>query len=59
LLGSFAPPRRLGWALACLLPVTLVGGAMAAPKRVLIVHSFINVAPPFTTHSIAFETELT
>lgn len=32
---------------------------MAAPKRVLIVHSFINVAPPFTTHSIAFETELT
>jgi hypothetical protein len=29
------------------------------PKRVLIVHSFGNAAPPFTTHSIAFETELT
>jgi PAS domain S-box-containing protein len=31
----------------------------AAPKRVLIVHSFGNAAPPFTTHSVAFETELT
>ncbi|HEY2341473.1 MAG TPA: ATP-binding protein [Chthoniobacteraceae bacterium] len=31
----------------------------AQPKRVLIVHSFGNAAPPFTTHSIAFETELT
>jgi PAS domain S-box-containing protein len=59
LLDSFALPRRLGWALACLLPVTFAGAAMAAPKRVLVVHSFINVAPPFTTHSIAFETELT
>ncbi|MHC1763655.1 MAG: hypothetical protein AB9869_05015 [Verrucomicrobiia bacterium] len=28
-------------------------------KRVLIVHSFGNAAPPFTTHSHAFETELT
>jgi PAS domain S-box-containing protein len=28
------------------------------PKRVLVVHSFGSVAPPFTTHSIAFETEL-
>ena len=28
-------------------------------KRVLIVHSFGSAAPPFTTHSIAFETELT
>src|SRR4051812_14931778 len=27
-------------------------------KRVLVVHSFGSVAPPFTTHSIAFETEL-
>src|SRR5262245_61020187 len=33
--------------------------AAAAPKRVLIVHSFGSAAPPFTTHSIAFETELT
>jgi len=33
---------------------------MAQPeKRVLIVHSFGSAAPPFTTHSIAFETELT
>ena len=31
----------------------------ATPKRVLIVHSFGNAAPPFTTHSVAFETELT
>lgn len=31
----------------------------ATPKRVLIVHSFGNAAPPFTTHSLAFETELT
>jgi signal transduction histidine kinase len=30
-----------------------------AAKRVLIVHSFGSAAPPFTTHSIAFETELT
>lgn len=28
------------------------------PKRVLVVHSFGTVAPPFTTHSVAFETEL-
>jgi hypothetical protein len=26
------------------------------PKRVLIVHSFGNAAPPFTTASTAFET---
>jgi PAS domain S-box-containing protein len=32
---------------------------VAAPKRVLIVHSFGSAAPPFTTHSMAFETELT
>lgn len=33
--------------------------AAAEAKRVLVVHSFGNAAPPFTTHSIAFETELT
>src|SRR5262245_11541505 len=33
--------------------------AAAVPKRVLIVHSFGLGTPPFTTHSIAFETELT
>jgi PAS domain S-box-containing protein len=31
----------------------------ATPKRVLVVHSFVNAAPPFTTHSHAFEKELT
>lgn len=31
----------------------------AAPTRVLIIHSFGTAAPPFTTHSLAFETELT
>jgi len=30
----------------------------AEPKRVLVVHSFGTVAPPFTIHSTAFETEL-
>ncbi|HSE85731.1 MAG TPA: hypothetical protein VLJ79_05885, partial [Candidatus Binatia bacterium] len=29
------------------------------PKRVLMVHSFGSSAPPFTTHSTAFETTLT
>jgi PAS domain S-box-containing protein len=33
--------------------------AEAEPKRVLIVHSFGSSAPPFTTHSTAFETALT
>src|SRR5688572_6507072 len=41
------------------LVLTLTTFALAAePKRVLIVHSFVNVAPPFTTHSLAFETTL-
>ena len=34
-------------------------GAESEPKRVLIVHSFGSTAPPFTTHSTAFETTLT
>ncbi|MEO8353497.1 MAG: hypothetical protein ABI680_17345, partial [Chthoniobacteraceae bacterium] len=42
----------------CLVLPALSAGA-ATPKRILIVHSFGNAAPPFTTHSIAFETELT
>jgi len=33
--------------------------ADAEARRVLVAHSFGNAAPPFTTHSIAFETELT
>src|SRR5262245_18529621 len=41
--------------------LVLTGGntGAAEPKRVLVVHSFVNAAPPFTTHSIAFETALT
>ena len=46
-----------GLRLLFLLLTTL--GAAAQPKRVLVVHSFGSAAPPFTTHSIAFETELT
>lgn len=44
-----------------LLLVALTSFAGAAPeaKRVLVVHSFGNAAPPFTIHSTAFETELT
>jgi PAS domain S-box-containing protein len=44
---------------SCCLILLALSASAAAPKRVLIVHSFGNVAPPFTTHSIAFETELT
>ena len=47
-------------AVVCLI---VASGADAAdverPKRVLIVHSFGSSAPPFTTHSTAFETTLT
>lgn len=43
----------------CCLILLAFSARAAAPKRVLILHSFGNVAPPFTTHSIAFETELT
>ncbi len=34
-------------------------GRSLQPKRVLIVHSFGSTAPPFTTHSTAFQTTLT
>jgi len=51
------------WIVAALVFCGLVLPALlasaATPKRVLIVHSFGNAAPPFTTHSVAFETELT
>lgn len=56
---------RGGWMIPALVYcglawLSLGAGADAAPpKRVLIVHSFGNAAPPFTTHSTAFETELT
>jgi PAS domain S-box-containing protein len=41
-----------------LLFVMVLGANAAQPKRVLIVHSFGTAAPPFTTTSRAFETEL-
>src|SRR5262245_56227595 len=47
---------RVCFVLVC---VAANGAAAEGPKRVLIVHSFGSAAPPFTTHSIAFETELT
>ena len=52
--------RWMGRIFPCLF-IALSGTLIAAavPKRVLIVHSFGNAAPPFTTHAIAFETELT
>ena len=55
-------PKRCGRAIAlCLLFGSVTGLCVAAssPKRVLIIHSFGSAAPPFTTHSTAFETELT
>src|SRR3954454_20582100 len=41
---------------AILAPLCADGAPQA--KRVLVVHSFGSVAPPFTIHSTAFETEL-
>src|SRR6185503_18631950 len=53
----------VGKALLCSLGVLLalasLSAGAAAPKRVLIIHSFVNAAPPFTTHSTAFEKTLT
>jgi PAS domain S-box-containing protein len=43
----------------CCLALAAAFASAAAPKRVLVVHSFGNAAPPFTTHSTAFEKELT
>ena len=45
-------------AAVCLLLLTSSCAVGAEPKRVLVVHSFGTVAPPFTTHSTAFESEL-
>ncbi len=62
------PPGKGGWVVrghrmafslvAVFVLLTAVCAAGSEPKRVLVVHSFGSVAPPFTTHSIAFETEL-
>jgi PAS domain S-box-containing protein len=46
------------WPVLFFLTLTMESAAGAAAKRVLIVHSFGTVAPPFTIHSTAFETEL-
>src|SRR5437764_14768094 len=51
-------PRMACSLMAVFVVLTAVCVAGSEPKRVLIVHSFGTVAPPFTTHSIAFETEL-
>src|SRR5688500_4694743 len=45
--------------LSLLLTVTAGSALAAEAQRVLIVHSFGSTAPPFTTHSTAFETTLT
>jgi two-component system, LuxR family, sensor kinase FixL len=45
-------------AAVCFLLLTSFCAAGAESKRVLVVHSFGTVAPPFTTHSTAFEAEL-
>jgi PAS domain S-box-containing protein len=64
LLPSFAgqTQRCLRWCLLCA-ALCLASRALAADaepaKRVLLVHSFGSSAPPFTTHSTAFETTLT
>ena len=62
-------PRRLAhrcsasyllWGFCFLLACCTANGATVEPaKRVLVVHSFGAAAPPFTTYSVAFETELT
>ena len=51
--------RRIGFVLALALTASASTGAASMPKRVLIVHSFGSTAPPFTTHSTAFQTTLT
>src|SRR5256886_5647413 len=51
-------PRIASSLMAVFVVLTAVCAAESEPKRGLVVHSFGSVAPPFTTHSIAFETEL-
>jgi signal transduction histidine kinase len=50
---------QLGRASILILVVLAPLSAAAAPRRVLVVHSFGIAAPPFTTHSTAFEKTLT
>ncbi len=60
-LPSFGVGRNRGCSLiwSLLLMLASLNAVAATPKRVLIIHSFGSAAPPFTTHSTAFETELT
>jgi PAS domain S-box-containing protein len=57
--------RYLRWgpwllcAALCLAGRAVAAGDAEPAKRVLLVHSFGSSAPPFTTHSTAFETTLT
>jgi len=51
-----AHPLIAGVTLIMLASVSLF--AATEPKRVLVVHSFGSVAPPFMTFSTAFEAEL-
>jgi signal transduction histidine kinase len=61
-----SPVRRFGcWciyalcAIVCLIVTSGTYAQEGPAKRVLMVHSFGSSAPPFTTHSTAFETTLT
>ena len=55
--------RRVPYVLCVIVCLTVTSAVHAADagraKRVLMVHSFGSSAPPFTTHSTAFETTLT
>src|SRR6059036_603198 len=57
--------RRIHSVLILLVPLLLAGASTCArgaendrPRRVLMVHSFGSSAPPFTTHSTAFESAI-
>ena len=50
--------RYLCFYCACFALLVPICASAAEAKRVLVVHSFGTVAPPFTNHSTAFETEL-
>ncbi len=64
--GKWGHVTRLVWAVAMLLCPLLLAGAVPPaaraerprPWRVLMVHSFGSSAPPFTTHSTAFESTI-
>jgi two-component system, LuxR family, sensor kinase FixL len=51
-----ASAAGVGW---LVLMLTVTAATAAEAQRVLVIHSFGSTAPPFTTHSRAFETALT